>query len=186
MSNRERLAQVAETESGARHTADMPGNAGSLVEKYLAPFRRILDQRAGTQQFEDNAVGFAWCGAFAHWCCRAAGFDLPLQPQEQSPTFALVSAWRQWAVLGDGASWFAPEDFSPQRGDLVVYRHLSHPLRDDCHLGVVVGISPSGKTLYSAEGNVVFGRYGEGRRTQIKRRRRHGQRVMGFIRLHEN
>ena len=160
----------------------MPANAGPHIEKYLAPFREALNSNAGTSQLADVNTGYSWCGVFLHWCCRQAGLALPLQPPGQPATFALVRTWRLWAQAG-GAQWFGPAHM-PLRGDIVVFRNLSRPWREDCHIGVVVGTS--GKTLRSAEGNVVFGAHGEGRRTQVKRRLRRSGRIVGYIRLHED
>ncbi len=179
--SRNRLAEVAEREARSRHTADMPANAGEKVEPFLAPFRAALDANAAVRQFTDTGVGYSWCGAFVHWCCRQAGLDLPLQPAGQPHTYALVRTWRLWSQ--EKGIWHDEDDFVPQRGDIVVFRNLSRPLRDDCHIGVVAGVG--GRVLYSAEGNVVFGPHGEGRRTQLKRRLRGSARVMGFIRLEE-
>ena len=70
--------------------------AGPEIEKYLSLFRETMNRRAGTQDYSDLSVGYAWCGAFAYYCCLKAGFRISgftndfYSPQHEQPEAALL------------------------------------------------------------------------------------------------
>jgi CHAP domain-containing protein len=95
-----------------------------------------------------------WCAAFVYHCCVEAGYDLPYGPGEDRPcNFAGVKAWLYWAKLPHNRFYFARRnrDFTPERGDIVIYDNVFMPCPHD-HIGIVLAVSDTYLTV--AEGNV--------------------------------
>ncbi len=164
----------------------MPGNYGEAIEKYLAPFRVLLNRNGNTEQFSNCESGFAWCGVFVHYCTRQAGYAIPYQPIPNHPTLALVRAWYDWAILPGNLFWRDAKAYRPVAGDLVVFRQLLEGQKDFCHIGVVVEVNFAKNVLFSAEGNVVFtlSDGASGRRTELKERAM-DHHIQGYIALPE-
>jgi len=144
------LASIARAEAELEPAGDA-NQAGPEIEKYLSPFRETMNRRAGTQQYSDLSVGYAWCGAFVYYCCLKAGFQLKPEPPEcVDGSLAAVSTWREWASLPRNHLLLAPGAV-PEVGDIVLFDGLLQEGPLD-HLGVVVGVGPDSMT--TAEGNV--------------------------------
>lgn len=121
-----------------------------------------------------------WCAAFVYYCCMHIGFSLPIRVPNSSCRLAGVKAWHEWATSAD---LFLQDhrEFLPERGDIVIYRHLIPPekKRDNPaptdHIGIVVSSDNAGFAV--AEGNInndnVSGIV----------QRHHHQDIEGFIRI---
>lgn len=104
----------------------------------------------------------AWCAAFVYHCCIKAGLTLPLRTPNNAINiancrFACVLAWYEWAD-SKGYCFYEKDNFSPQRGDIVVYNNII-PRENKAensiwcdHIGIV--LSCDNNTLMVAEGNV--------------------------------
>ena len=94
-----------------------------------------------------------WCAAFVYYCCRKAGFDIPIRPKECTTChLAGCVAWEEFA-MGDSRIIYHPgEDAGfPKAGDIVIYDRVfcDHP---HDHMGVI--LQKTEKTLIAAEGNI--------------------------------
>ncbi len=168
---KQRLIEIAKQEALLNYQAVMPGNSGEAIEKYLAPFRQRLNRNGKTEHYNNCDNGFPWCAAFVYYCMIEAGYDMPIQPLIDKPTVALVRTWYDWSVLPENNSWREPS-YSPQPGDLVLFRQLLEGQKDFCHIGIVIEVYPDEGYVLSAEGNVVFTMPdgSSGRRTELKKR----------------
>jgi hypothetical protein len=167
------LAKIATREAEGKPKGDRR-QSGPAIERYLALFRETMNRRAGTSDYSDTSVGYAWCAAFAYFCCLEAGFRLSPEPSGHvNGSLAAVSTWYEWASL-PGSAVLVERERGPEVGDIVVFDHLLEDKPLD-HLGVVVGARPG--FLVTAEGNV-------GNRAGIFRRRI-DDRVKCFIRLRD-
>jgi hypothetical protein len=145
-----RLASIARAEAELEPAGDA-NQAGPKIEKYLSPFREIMNRRAGTQCYSDLSVGFAWCGAFVYYCCLKAGFRIKPEPSEcVTGSLAAVSTWHEWASLRENHLLLAPGDV-PAVGDIVLFDRLLEVGPLD-HIGVVISVGPD--SITTAEGNV--------------------------------
>lgn len=119
-----------------------------------------------------------WCAAFVYHCCVVAGLDLPSRhPKPVSCSFAGVRAWIEWAKLSSNGFYFSArnKNFTPQRGDLVVFDHLFVPGPHD-HMGVVLTVGK--RKIRVAEGNV------NNLSAVVERKR--NSRIRGYIRIPED
>ena len=93
-----------------------------------------------------------WCAAFVYYCCREAGFDLPIRPDEcRSCHLAGCIAWEEWAIGDDRIGYHKGTDtFVPEAGDIVLYDRVFNNQEHD-HIGIV--LRKRGNTLIVAEGN---------------------------------
>lgn len=145
-----RLASIARAEAELEPAGDAR-QAGPEIERYLALFRETMNRRAGTHDYSDLSIGYAWCGAFAYYCCLKAGFRIKPEPSERvNGSLAVVSTWREWASL-PGAHLLIPAGGVPAVGDIVIFDRLLEDKPLD-HLGVVVDVGPD--SITTAEGNV--------------------------------
>ncbi|WP_282935549.1 CHAP domain-containing protein [Paenibacillus sp. RC67] len=94
----------------------------------------------------------SWCAAFVYYCCRQAGLLLPIRYPNGVCRFAGVAAWLEWAQLPDIRCFHSgmEEDFTPSRGDIVIYEKL---LSDDPHDHIGIVLSCDNDVLIVAEGN---------------------------------
>jgi hypothetical protein len=144
------LASIARAEAELEPAGDA-NQAGLEIEKYLSLFRETMNRRAGTQYYSDLSVGYAWCGAFAYYCCLKAGYRIKPEPSEHvNGSLAAVSTWHEWASLPGNYLLVAPGGV-PAVGDIALFDRLLEEKPLD-HLGVVVGVGPDNIT--TAEGNV--------------------------------
>ena len=94
-----------------------------------------------------------WCAAFVYYCCREAGFDIPIRPDEcVTCNLAGCIAWEEFA-LGDPLIGYhkGGDGFVPRAGDLVLYDRVFENREHD-HIGIV--LEKRENTLLAAEGNV--------------------------------
>ncbi len=139
---REHLAQVARY--GALvpfHGAvdGSPSNLGPIVEPF--PTWKV-----------EEADGL-WCAAFVYFCCREAGFDLPIRPKEcRTCHLAGCIAWEEWA-MGDPRIEYhrGAEGFVPAAGDIVLFDRVFEDAEHD-HMGIV--LEKRENTILAAEGNI--------------------------------
>ena len=94
-----------------------------------------------------------WCAAFVYYCCREAGFELPIRPAAcRTCHLAGCVAWEEWAK-GDPRVEYHPrgDSFFPAAGDIVLYDRVFENRAHD-HIGIV--LENRGQTILAAEGNV--------------------------------
>lgn len=150
LEKRLRLASIARAEAEFEPAGDA-NQAGPQIEKYLSPFREIMNLRADTLRYSDLSIGYAWCAAFVYYCCLQAGFRIPPEPSEcAGGSLAAVSTWREWASLPRNDLLLAPGAV-PAVGDIVLFDRLLNETPLD-HMGVVVGVGAG--SITTAEGNV--------------------------------
>ena len=138
---RARLAKVAETLSQKPFHGNVKGAKQNLT-KIIAHF--------GPCSFLE--WDGKWCAAFVYHCCIVAGLALPVRYPGTTCNFAGVLAWLQWAKQ-PGHRFYRPRrngDFSPKRGDLVIYNNVTSGPHD--HMGVL--LSARNGELVVAEGNL--------------------------------
>lgn len=150
LEKRLRLASIAHAEAEFEPAGDA-NQAGPQIEKYLSPFREIMNLRADALRYSDLSIGYPWCAAFVYYCCLQAGFRIPPEPSEcLCGSFAAVSTWREWASLPRN-DLLLPPGTVPALGDIVLFDRLLEETPLD-HMGVVVGVGAGSMT--TAEGNV--------------------------------
>ncbi len=94
-----------------------------------------------------------WCAAFVYYCCREAGFEIPIRPKEcVTCHLAGCIAWEEFAK-DDSRIVFRPgEDTGfPRAGDIVIYDRVFCDQPHD-HMGII--LEKRENTLIVAEGNV--------------------------------
>ena len=94
-----------------------------------------------------------WCAAFVYYCCREAGFGIPVRPDEcKSCNLAGCIAWEEFAQ-GDTRIEYhkGKESFVPEAGDIVVYDRVFENREHD-HIGIV--IENRDNAIITAEGNL--------------------------------
>ena len=129
-------------------------------EKALLPFHGYIE---GKESNLEPLIRFfpgwtlqeadgVWCAAFVYYCCREAGFDLPIRPDEcRSCHLAGCIAWEEWAIGDDRIGYHKGTDtFVPETGDIVLYDRVFNNQEHD-HIGIV--LRNPGNTIIVAEGN---------------------------------
>ena len=94
-----------------------------------------------------------WCAAFVYYCCRKAGFEIPIRPDEcKTCHLAGCIAWEEFA-LGDIQTAYrkGTEGFVPEAGDIVIYDRVFENREHD-HMGIV--LQNTENTIITAEGNL--------------------------------
>ena len=93
-----------------------------------------------------------WCAAFVYYCCREAGFDLPIRPDEcKSCHLAGCIAWEEWAINDNRIGYHkGSEAFTPDAGDIVIYDRVFNKQEHD-QIGIV--LRKLEDTIMVAEGN---------------------------------
>jgi hypothetical protein len=94
-----------------------------------------------------------WCAAFVYYCCKQAGFNIPIKPSGCSYNLAGCGAWEDWAKADERIAYHSGKDktFNPERGDIVLFDRIFDDKEHD-HIGIVVGVEPDSITV--AEGNI--------------------------------
>ena len=94
-----------------------------------------------------------WCAAFVYYCCREAGFDIPIRPNEcKTCHLAGCIAWEEFARGDDRIEYRkGNEGFVPEAGDIVIYDRVFEDREHD-HMGIV--LQSRGNTIIAAEGNL--------------------------------
>ncbi len=139
---RERLARVA------KELAQLPFHGfGEGEGSNLEP---IVQHFPGWTVEEADRL---WCAAFVYYCCREAGFGIPIRPKEcKTCHLAGCIAWEELA-RGDSRIEYHPgtETGFPKPGDLVIYDRVFCNRPHD-HMGII--LRKQGETLVVAEGNL--------------------------------
>ena len=94
-----------------------------------------------------------WCAAFVYYCCREAGFEIPVRPDEcRTCHLAGCAAWEEFAA-GDPRIGYhqGGEGFVPEAGDIVLYDRVFENKEHD-HIGIV--LENRENTIVVAEGNI--------------------------------
>lgn len=120
-----------------------------------------------------------WCAAFVYHCCMQAGFILPIRYPNGNHRLAGVGALLEWAQLPEHGFFYADmqNDFTPQRGDIVVYEKLLTNNSHD-HTGIVLACND--KEILVAEGNTNNQNY-----SSVLYRDRWSS-ILGYIRIDNN
>ena len=94
-----------------------------------------------------------WCAAFVYYCCREAGFDIPIRPDEcRSCHLAGCIAWEEFAQGNVELAYRKEiEGFVPEAGDIVIYDRVFENREHD-HMGIV--LQSTRNTIIVAEGNL--------------------------------
>ena len=95
-----------------------------------------------------------WCAAFVYYCCREAGFEIPIRP-DASKTCHLAGciAWEAFAASDPRITYCkGGEGFVPEPGDIVIYDRVFENKEHD-HIGIV--IENRGDMILAAEGNIA-------------------------------
>lgn len=139
---RKNLARVAEAAARIPLHGFTEGEASNL-EALVRPF-------PGWRLAEADGL---WCAAFVYYCCREAGFEIPIRPAVcKTCHLAGCIAWEEFA-LGDPRIGYhrGGADFVPEAGDIVLYDRVFEDREHD-HIGIVLEVR--GHTILAAEGNL--------------------------------
>lgn len=139
---RENLARVARDRALVPFHGALegrPSNLGPLVEPF--PTWNV-----------EEADGL-WCAAFVYYCCREAGFEFPIRPEEcKTCHLAGCIAWEEWAMGDPRVEYHSRQDgFAPEPGDIVLYDRVFENGAHD-HMGIV--LEKREDIILAAEGNV--------------------------------
>ncbi len=142
-STRKNLAKVAEKAAQVPFHGYIDGK-----ESNLEPIIRFFPQWTLK---EANGL---WCAAFVYYCCREAGFGIPIRPEAcKTCHLAGCIAWEELAA-GDPRITYhkGGEGFVPDAGDIVLY-DLVFENKEHDHIGIV--LENRGDTIVVAEGNIA-------------------------------
>ena len=136
------LAKVAEKAAQIPFHGDLAGK-----ESNLEPIIRFFPK--WTLKEADGL----WCAAFVYYCCREAGFEIPIRPDTcKSCHLAGCIAWEEFAQGDDRIAYRKGEEsFVPEAGDIVLYDRVFENREHD-HMGIV--LQSTGNTIIAAEGNL--------------------------------
>ena len=139
---RQQLASVAKTMAQIPFHGFADGEKANL-EPIVQPFPKWTIEEADR----------LWCAAFVYYCCREAGFEIPIRPNEcRSCHLAGCTAWEEFAIGDPGIEYHTrKDDFVPAAGDIVLYDHVFDGHEHD-HMGIIVGKGEN--TILAAEGNI--------------------------------
>lgn len=101
---------------------------------------------------KEEADGY-WCAAFVYYCCRKAGYEIPVRPVECSCSLAGCGAWEEWALADQRIAYYRGNEkhFNPMPGDIVLFNRVFCNEEHD-HIGIVVEVKEDDITV--AEGNI--------------------------------
>ena len=139
---REYLAEVAEKSAQIPFHGYLAGK-----ESNLEPIIRFFPK--WTLREADGL----WCAAFVYYCCREAGFEIPIRPNACTTChLAGCVAWEDFAQ-GDVriAYYKGKESFVLEADDIVIYDRVFENREHD-HMGIV--LQSAGNTIIAAEGNL--------------------------------
>ena len=144
--------------------------ASSEAEKYLKPFRPIMQQlgHIGTAP-----VLYDWDAAFVAYCCREVGIDIPDKPNGFWASMALVESWVYWAE--QKGYWYDRNSTKPKKGDIVTFDWPGVRSKFN-HIGIVRGYNP-GSSMFSTSEAGVFGNRRSGNKE------RYLSNISGIIRI---
>ena len=94
-----------------------------------------------------------WCAAFVYYCCREAGFEIPIRPDECITChLAGCIAWEEFAKGDSRIRYCEGTDASfPQAGDIVLFDRVFCNQPHD-HMGII--LKRRNNTLIVSEGNI--------------------------------
>ena len=94
-----------------------------------------------------------WCAAFVYYCCREAGFEIPIRPDEcKTCHLAGCIAWEEFAQGDARIKYYeGKESFVSEAGDIVIYDRVFENREHD-HMGIV--LQSTRNTIIVAEGNL--------------------------------
>jgi hypothetical protein len=120
-----------------------------------------------------------WCAAFVYHCCMQAGILLPIRYPNGKHRLAGVGAILEWAKLPETGFFHCDdqENFTSQRGDIVIYEKLLSNKSHD-HIGIV--LNSEGQEILVAEGNKDNENY-----SSVFRRSRENS-ILGYIRINND
>ena len=148
MTETERVATRKQLASVAKAMAQIPFHG--FKEGEDSNLRPIIQSFPGWTL--EDADGL-WCAAFVYYCCREAGFEIPIRPEEcKSSHLAGCFAWEEFA-LGDSNIEYhtSKETFVPEPGDIVLYDRVFENREHD-HIGII--IENRKNSILVAEGNI--------------------------------
>ncbi|MBQ6091098.1 MAG: GNAT family N-acetyltransferase [Lachnospiraceae bacterium] len=142
VATRQKLASVAKTMAQVPFHGFADGEKANL-EPIVQPFPKWTVEEADR----------LWCAAFVYYCCRQAGFEIPIRPEEcKSCHLAGCIAWEEFATGDPRIEYHTPEDiFLPESGDIVLYDRVFDDHEHD-HIGIIV--EKRENTILAAEGNI--------------------------------
>ena len=154
----------------ADKTPHVPVTHGAATRKQLASIARVMAQLPfhGAGEGEgsnlerivrdfpgwtlEEADGL-WCAAFVYFCCREAGFEIPIRPDEcRTCHLAGCIAWEEFAEGDPRIGYHRGRDgFVPEAGDIVLYDRVFEDREHD-HIGII--LEKREDTILAAEGNI--------------------------------
>lgn len=153
INRKKQLCEIARRE-GILELREFSNKGGPKIEKYLTLFRSALYEISQQSRFLDMNQGYDGCCAFVYYCCRQAGYEIPIRhSQKERCTLAVVRNWIEYARGENFWKERKKTSYKPQAGDLVIFdKLLSQDLED--HIGIVLGLNPNELFIETAEGNV--------------------------------
>lgn len=139
---REYLAKVAEKAAQTPFHGCIEGK-----ESNLDPIIRFFPK------WTPGEADGLWCAAFVYYCCREAGFEIPIRPDEcKTCHLAGCIAWEEFAQGNVELAYHkGTEGFIPKPGDIVIYDRVFENREHD-HMGIV--LKNTENTIIAAEGNL--------------------------------
>ena len=139
---REQLAWVAEA------TAQIPLHG--FEEGKASNLGPIVQPFPGWTLEEADGL---WCAAFVYYCCREAGFEIPIRPNAcKTCHLAGCIAWEEFATGDPRIGYHKSGDgFVPDAGDIVLYDRVFENREHD-HIGIV--LEKRENAILVAEGNI--------------------------------
>jgi len=139
---RRKLAHVAKTEAQRFLHGKVMCTEHNLHE-VIESFPKFLIEEADGM----------WCAAFVYYCCKKAGYNIPIKPWACSCNLAGCNAWDEWAQADENIVYATPDDvnFTPAAGDIVLFDRVFEGKEHD-HIGVV--IENRDASIVTAEGNI--------------------------------
>lgn len=130
-------------------------------EKALIPFHGVVDGSSSNlapivEPFSTWSIREAdglWCAAFVYYCCKEAGFEIPIRPSEcKTCHLAGCIAWEELAMADPRIGYHTGgEGYLPEPGDIVIYDRVFENREHD-HIGIV--LEKREHTILAAEGNL--------------------------------
>ncbi len=139
---RKELAKVAKAMAQIPFHGFAEGE-GSNLEPIIRPFPKWTVKEADG----------LWCAAFVYYCCREAGFIIPIRPSEcRTCHLAGCIAWEEFACGDPRIEYHKGEEgFVPEAGDIVLYDRVFENREHD-HIGIV--LEKREHSILAAEGNI--------------------------------
>ena len=142
MSTRQKLAEIAKAEAQR--------SFHGRVMKTEHNFHDIISLFPKWHIEESDGM---WCAGFVYYCCKKAGFIIPIKPKECTRSLAGCLQWEQWAIGDYNIGYFRAntDSFTPEAGDIVLFDNVFTDCEHD-HIGIV--IENGDTSITTAEGNI--------------------------------